>query len=224
MQYSGYQLDEDGDIKEKLDAESEDFLCYEQNQYNIAEGEVIGASHNRNTFIDPYEVVSQTKSEIISLPYCASMLNDKVVLRQRNNESSCRYFLRDLEKGEDTFLFDAESILFIIPDGIFYFADIGDDFMYYSFADQTSLEIPLPEFWEADITYMDYCLTYNEKSLYFYYGGSSSKQPEILQLSLEDWSVETVAAGAALSETDASKVSQADEEYVYHGEQMYLIP
>lgn len=224
MQYDGYLLDESGEVLEKLDAESEDFLCYEQNQYNIAEYETISPPSHANIFVNPYEVVSTMKSEVIPIPYCASVLNGKTVLQQQNDESSFHYFLRDLKTGEENLLFDASSILFITNDGILYFADTGNTVMYYSFADHTSQKVVLPEFEEPHNLHIDSYLTYDEKAFYFYDYGESSGMPRILRLSYNDWSLDVVAESEVLSETEDYRVNQTDEEYFYHGDQMYPVP
>lgn len=224
MQYDGYLLDESGEVLEKLDAESEDFLCYEQNQYNIAEYETTSPSNHANIFVNPYEVVSTMKSEVIPIPYCASVLNGKTVLQQQNDESSFHYFLRDLKTGEESLLFDASSILFITDDGILYFATAGNMVKYYSFADHTSREVVLPEFEETHNLHIDSYLTYDEQAFYFYDYGEDSGIPRILRLSYNDWSLEVVAEGEVLSETEDYRVNQTDDEYFYHGDQMYPVP
>lgn len=224
MQYDGYLLDESGEILEKLDAESEDFLCYEQNQYNIAEYETMSTSNHANIFVNPFEIVSTAKSEVIPIPYCASVLNGKVILRQHNDESSFHYFVRDLKTGEDSFLFDARNIFFITNDGILYSADTGNKVMYYSFTDNTSHETVLREFEEADNLSMDSCLTYDEKAFYFYDYGTYSGFPRIIRVSRTDWSYEIVAEGEMLAEAEDYRVNQVDEEYFYHGSQAYLVP
>lgn len=224
MQYDGYLLDKSGEVLEKLDAESEDFLCYEQNQYNIAEYETTSPSNHANIFVNPYEVVSTMKSEVIPIPYCASVLNGKTVLQQQNDESSFHYFLRDLKTGEESLLFDAASILFITDDGILYFAAAGNMVKYYSFADHTSQEVVLPEFEETHNLHIDSYLTYDEQAFYFYDYGEDSGIPRILRLSYNDWSLEVVAEGEVLSETEDYRVNQTDDEYFYHGDQMYPVP
>lgn len=224
MQYDGYLLDESGEVLEKLDAESEDFLCYEQNQYNIAEYETISPSSHVNVFVNPYEVVSTMKSEVIPIPYCASVLNGKTVFQQQNDESSFHYFLRDLKTGEESLLFDASAILFITDDGILYFATAGNMVKYYSFADHTSQEVVLPEFEETHNLHIDSYLTYDEQAFYFYDYGEDSGIPRILRLSYNDWSLDVVAEGEILSETEDYRVNQVDGEYFYHGDQMYPVP
>ena len=224
MRYDGYLLDESGEVLEKLDAESEDFLCYEQNQYNIAEYETISPSSHVNVFVNPYEVVSTMKSEVIPIPYCASVLNGKTVFQQQNDESSFHYFLRDLKTGEESLLFDASAILFITDDGILYFATAGNMVKYYSFADHTSQEVVLPEFEETHNLHIDSYLTYDEQAFYFYDYGEDSGIPRILRLSYNDWSLDVVAEGEILSETEDYRVNQVDGEYFYHWDQMYPVP
>ena len=224
MQYDGYLLDESGEVLEKLDAESEEFLCYEQNQYNIAEYETMSPSSHVNVFVNPYEVVSTMKSEVIPIPYCASALNGKTVLQQQNDESSFHYFLRDLKTGEESLLFDASAILFITDDGILYFATAGNMVKYYSFADHTSQEVVLPEFEETHNLHIDSYLTYDKQAFYFYDYGEDSEIPRILRLSYNDWSLDVVAEGEILSETEDYRVNQVDGEYFYHGDQMYPVP
>lgn len=146
MVYDGYRLNEEGEILEQLDSEAEDFLCREQNEYSIAEYELmqgpVSGRRSSGTSID------ELKEEVISTPACAAMLDGKVVLRQQKGEGGGNYFLRDLTTGEDELLFDASDILAVMKDGGYYFPSTGaeESLMYYSFADGTNRELPLPEF------------------------------------------------------------------------------
>lgn len=225
MLYEGYRLNERGEIEEKLDVHSEDFLCYEQNQYNVAEYEMMGIqAHNYEIDKEPDVILKESKHEIISIPYCAAMLDGKVLLLQQNNESSQHVFLRDLETGEDVFLFDAERILFVTDDEIYYVTETTSAFMYYSFEDKTAREFELPESSEGEQICLDNCLTYNKTALYFYNYGRKSGSPQILSYSLENRTVKIVAEGEQLNETENRRVNQVDEEFFYHGDQIYNLP
>lgn len=106
---------------------------------------------------------------------------------------------------EDRFLFDARNILFITNDGILYSADTGNKVMHYSFADNTSHEAVLQKSEEPDNLSMDSCLTYDEKTFYFYDYGTYSGFPRIIRVSRTDWSYEVVAEDEVL--TEAPKVN-----------------
>jgi len=135
MLYDGWRLDENGEIREKLDNESENFICYEQNLYNLAEYEMMRTyGQNEGAGNHPGEIVRKAKHGVISIPYCAAMLGGKAVLQQQNDESTSHFYLRDLNTGEDTFLFDAADVLFVLQDGIYYVTD-SSMLMYYSFAE-----------------------------------------------------------------------------------------
>lgn len=200
--YDGYRLDENGEIVEELNPESEDFLCLEQNQYGTA--------------------------EVIPAPACAAMLDGKTVLRQQKDESGSSYFLRDFGTGEDKLLFDASDILAIMEEGICYFPLTGEDenLMYYSFADGTSRELPMPEFWQGDNRGMNPSTytTWDQEALYFFDYGNENEIPKIVRISLSDGSLQTIAEGEVLMETEAYRINQVDDEYFYHGDQMYPLP
>ena len=226
MVYDGYRLNEEGEILEQLDSEAEDFLCREQNEYSIAEYELmhgpVSGRRSSGTSID------ELKEEVISTPACAAMLDGKVVLRQQKGEGGSNYFLRDLTTGEDELLFDASDILAVMKDGIYYFPSTGaeESLMYYSFADGTNRELPLPEFWQGDNRMMNPSsyITWDQEALYFFNYGSEDDAAQIVKISLSDGSVETIVEGEALMETEAYRINQVDEEYFYHGAQMYPLP
>ena len=226
MVYDGYRLNEEGEILEQLDSEAEDFLCREQNEYSIAEYELmqgpVSGRRSSGTSID------ELKEEVISTPACAAMLDGKVVLRQQKGEGGGNYFLRDLTTGEDELLFDASDILAVMKDGIYYFPSTGaeESLMYYSFADGTNRELPLPEFWQGDNRMMNPSsyITWDQEALYFFNYGSEDDAAQIVKISLSDGSVETIVEGEALMETEAYRINQVDEEYFYHGDQMYPLP
>ena len=226
MVYDGYRLNEEGEILEQLDSEAEDFLCREQNEYSIAEYELmhgpVSGRRSSGTSID------ELKEEVISTPACAAMLDGKVVLRQQKGEGGSNYFLRDLTTGEDELLFDASDILAVMKDGIYYFPSTGaeESLMYYSFADGTNRELPLPEFWQGDNRMMNPSsyITWDQEALYFFTYGSEDDAAQIVKISLSDGSVETIVEGEALMETEAYRINQVDEEYFYHGAQMYPLP
>ena len=226
MVYDGYRLNEEGEILEQLDSEAEDFLCREQNEYSIAEYELVhgpvSGRRSSGTSID------ELKEEVISTPACAAMLDGKVVLRQQKGEGGSNYFLRDLTTGEDELLFDASDILAVMKDGIYYFPSTGaeESLMYYSFADGTNRELPLPEFWQGDNRMMNPSsyITWDQEAFYFFNYGSEDDAAQIVKISLSDGSVETIVEGEALMETEAYRINQVDEEYFYHGAQMYPLP
>ena len=226
MVYDGYRLNEEGEILEQLDSEAEDFLCREQNEYSIAEYKLmqgpVSGRRSSGTSID------ELKEEVISTPACAAMLDGKVVLRQQKGEGGSNYFLRDLTTGEDELLFDASDILAVMKDGIYYFPSTGaeESLMYYSFADGTNRELPMPEFWQGDNRMMNPSsyITWDQEALYFFNYGSEDDAAQIVKISLSDGSVETIVEGEALMETEAYRINQVDEEYFYHGDQMYPLP
>ena len=226
MVYDGYRLNEEGEILEQLDSEAEDFLCREQNEYSIAEYELmhgpVSGRRSSGTSID------ELKEEVISTPACAAMLDGKVVLRQQKGEGGSNYFLRDLTTGEDELLFDASDILAVMKDGIYYFPSTGaeESLMYYSFAVGTNRKLPMPEFWQGDNRMMNPSsyITWDQEALYFFNYGSEDDAAQIVKISLSDGSVETIVEGEALMETEAYRINQVDEEYFYHGDQMYPLP
>ena len=226
MVYDGYRLNEEGEILEQLDSEAEDFLCREQNEDSIAEYELmqgpVSGRRSSGTSID------ELKEEVISTPACAAMLDGKVVLRQQKGEGGSNYFLRDLTTGEDELLFDASDILAVMKDGIYYFPSTGaeESLMYYSFADGTNRKLPMPEFWQGDNRMMNPSsyITWDQEAFYFFNYGSEDDAAQIVKISLSDGSVETIVEGEALMETEAYRINQVDEEYFYHGDQMYPLP
>ena len=54
--------------------------------------------------------------------------------------------------------------------------------------------------------------------------GSQDDAAQIMKISLSDGSVEIIVEGEALLETEAYRINQVDEEYFYHGDQMYPLP
>lgn len=226
MVYDGYRLNEDGSIQEKLDAESEDFLCFEQNQYNETEYELMMHSPNsRNSEErDARLRMEELKDGVISVPACAAMLDGKAVLSRQKDESVKSIFLRDVKSGEDTFLFDASFVLAVTRESIFYWDSTGD-FCSYSFQEKSSQEIGeeqglnLEEYGLSPIY-----LTWDENALYFYQNYGESEIPRILRVNTKDWSFETVAEGEILKETEYWRINQVDEEYFYHGDQIYPLP
>lgn len=98
--------------------------------------------------------------------------------------------------------------------------------MYYSFADGTNRELPLPEFWQGDNRMMNPSsyITWDQEAFYFFNYGSEDDAAQIVKISLSDGSVETIVEGEALMETEAYRINQVDEEYFYHGDQMYPLP
>ena len=51
----------------------------------------------------------EIKKEVIPIPACVAILGGKAVLSQYKDESSVSIFLRDVDSGEDSFLFEAEE-------------------------------------------------------------------------------------------------------------------
>ena len=54
--------------------------------------------------------------------------------------------------------------------------------------------------------------------------GRESGNPRILSLSLEDKTFKVIAEVEYLNETENQRVNQVDEEFFYHGEQIYTLP
>lgn len=225
MQYAGYRLDELGAVVETIDAESKAFLCYDQNKFNQAEQQNMGiSSQGRGRNAEDFgKILQETKHEVISLPSCAAMLGGKVVLQQYKDESSASIFLRDVKTEEEKFLFDAENVLLITMEGIYYKTAEKEVLFYYSFLEDTSCEVGTPEMLELISVYSDSCLTYASEAIYVFDVGEEGREPQILQVSLEDWSLKVVAEGESLRESDDMKINQVDEMYFYHGKQSYRL-
>lgn len=223
MVYDGYRLNEDGSIEEKLDTESEDFLCFEQNQYNESENEMMKYyPDSRNPKEREARLrMEELKDEVISIPACAAMLNGKVVLSQKKDESSRSIFLRDVKSGEDMFLFDASYIMAVTRENIFYW-DSNGDFCSYSFKEKNSKKIEDPQSPELEeIGLSSVYMTWDENAFYFYQNFGESEIPRILRVDMKDWSFDIVAEGEVLRETEYGTINQVDDEYFYHGDQMY---
>ena len=69
MVYDGYRLNEEGEILEQLDSEAEDFLCREQNEYSIAEYELmqgpVSGRRSSGTSIDKLKEETSKATKII---------------------------------------------------------------------------------------------------------------------------------------------------------------
>lgn len=223
MVYDGYRLNEDGSIKEKMDAESEDFLCFEQNQYNKWENELMRyyADGRNPKGREAGLHMEQLKGEVIPIPACAAMLNGKAVLSQQKDESSRSIFLRDVKSGEDMFLFDASYIMAVTRENIFYW-DSNGDFCSYSFKEKNSEKIEDPQSPDLEeLGLSSVYMTWDENAFYFYQNFGESEIPRILRVDMKDWSFDIVAEGEVLRETEYGTINQVDDEYFYHGDQMY---
>lgn len=217
--YDGYRLDGDGNILEKLDSDGEDFICREQNEYSLAEyQEMSGAASGRRGSDTDFR---ELKNEVIPIPACAAMLGGKAVLSQYKDESSVSIFLRDVDSGEDRFLFDAEPVLLVTGDGIYYRTVYDDNFKFYSFKEQKSIELGIDISTEDIPAYSSTYFTYDENAFYYYDINSDTKR--IVRISRDDWSEETIAEGDILDSEAGWRINQVDEEYFYHGDQMYPI-
>lgn len=215
MQYKGYELNADGTIKAELDEESDDFICKEQNAY-----EKRGYEVRRTSSLTMDNEMKNMKRECISIPFCASMLDGNVILKQYKDELEKHIYQRNLATGEDTFLFDAVSVFLITQRGIYYYANEGENLMFYDFATASSTPFPTPENEQLEIPDDKY-LTYDAEAMYAYDIGSQTGNPRIVKISFSDGSVETITAGEELQNTENPLVNLVDGEYFYHGEQTY---
>ena len=227
MLYEGYRLNEDGSIAEKLDETSEDFLCYETNEYSRAEAESMGFSSGgrRTEEKELRRCMEELKKGVIPVPACAAMLDGRAVLSQYKDELARTIYLRNVESGEDTFLFDASYVIAVTREYICYL-DANEELCLYSFTEGKSQKINLPDEWEnedigIEVSYIE---TYDKGALYFYDIYGDTYIHRIIRVSLDDWSAEIIAEGEMLEETDAWRINQVDEEYFYHGDQMYPLP
>ena len=75
----------------------------------------------------------EIKKEVIPIPACVAILGGKAVLSQYKDESSVSIFLRDVDSGEDSFLFEAEPVLLVTGEGIYYTTVYEENFKFYSF-------------------------------------------------------------------------------------------
>ena len=217
--YDGYRLDGDGNILEKLDSDGEDFICREQNEYSLAEyQEMSGAASGRRGSDTDFR---ELKNEVIPIPACAAMLGGKAVLSQYKDESSVSIFLRDVDSGEDRFLFDAEPVLLVTGEGIYYSTVYDDNLKFYSFKEQKSIELEIAISTEDIPAYSSTYFTYDENAFYYYDINSDTKR--IVRISRDDGSEETIAEGDILDSEAGWRINQVDEEYFYHGDQMYPI-
>lgn len=169
--------------------------------------------------------MEELKKGVIPVPACAAMLDGKAVLSQYKDELARTIYLRNVESGEDTFLFDASYVIAVTREYICYL-DANEELCLYSFVEGKSQKINLPDEWEnGDIGIeVSYIETYDKDALYFYDINGDTYIHRIIRLSLDDWSAEIIAEGEMLEETDARRINQVDEEYFYHGDQMYPLP
>ena len=217
--YDGYRLDEDGNILEKLDSDGEDFICREQNKYSLAEYQEMSGTASGRRGSDTN--LKELKNEVIPIPACAAMLGGKAVLSQYKDESSVSIFLRDVDSGEDSFLFDAESVLLVTGEGIYYTTVYEENFKFYSFKEQKSINLGVSISIEDIPAYSSTYFTYDENAFYYYDINSDTKR--IVRISKDDWSAETIAEGDILDREAGWRINQVDEEYFYHGDQMYPV-
>lgn len=165
--------------------------------------------------------MEQLKGEVIPIPACAAMLNGKAVLSQQKDESSRSIFLRDVKSGEDMFLFDASYIMAVTRENIFYW-DSNGDFCSYSFKEKNSEKIEAPQSPDLEeLGLSSVYMTWDENAFYFYQNFGESEIPRILRVDMKDWSFDIVVEGEVLRETEYGTINQVDDEYFYHGDQMY---
>ena len=141
------------------------------------------------------------------------------MLSQYKDESSVSIFLRDVDSGEDSFLFDAESVLLVTGEGIYYTTVYEENFKFYSFKEQKSINLGVSISIEDIPAYSSTYFTYDENAFYYYDINSDIKR--IVRISKDDWSAETIAEGDILDSEAGWRINQVDEEYFYHGDQMY---
>lgn len=205
FQYMGYQLDETGMLSGKLDDTVEDFLCYEQNQYET-------------------RIIKGTlKQEVISLPNCLNMLNGKILLRAQKDELQSSYYLKNVQTGEERYLFDAQEIVIVTDKGIYYEDADKEGIAYYSYEDGNIIYFEKPDvlkeigMWKASF------MTYDEKGIYFLVYLSEADSAKIVRISYGEYQVEDVIEGVELFDNWESGRLQIDEEYLYFGRGMYKI-
>ena len=92
---------------------------------------------------------------------------------------------------------------------------------FYSFKEQKSIELEIAISTEDIPAYSSTYFTYDENAFYYYDINSDTKR--IVRISRDDWSEETIAEGDILDSEAGWRINQVDEEYFYHGDQMYPI-
>ena len=205
FQYTGYQLDEMGMLSEKLDETSEEFLCYEQNQY------------------EERALKGTLKQEVISLPNCLNMLKGKILLRAQKDELQSSYYLKNVETGEETYLFDAQEIVIVTDKGIYYEAADKEGIAYYSFEDGTILYLEKPDILKETGMWNASSVTYDERGIYCLVYLSEADSAKIVRMSYDGYRVEDVIEGEELLDNWEAGQLQVDEEYLYLGNGMYKI-
>lgn len=205
FQYTGYQLDEMGMLSEKLDETSEEFLCYEQNQY------------------EERALKGTLKQEVISLPNCLNMLKGKILLKAQKDELQSSYYLKNVETGEETYLFDAQEIVIVTDKGIYYEAADKEGIAYYSFEDGTIIYLEKPDILKETGMWNASSVTYDERGIYFLVYLSEADSAKIVRMSYDGYQVEDVIEGEELLDNWEAGQLQVDEEYLYLGNGMYKI-
>ena len=166
------------------------------------------------------EMTEDSGQEVIPSPSCAKLLDGKVLLQELKDEKDKRFFLRDVDTGDEQFLFDAWDVLAITKNGIYYFADMGTTLMYYSFAETAGKEITLSgPLTAAEISTGFYDVTWSPDALYLY--GRFPDTLQILKVDPDRLSVEVIAEWDESEEGGSSMINQVDNEYFYHGDQAF---
>lgn len=104
----------------------------------------------------------EIKKEVIPIPACVAILGGKAVLSQYKDESSVSIFLRDVDSGEDSFLFEAEPVLLVTGEGIYYTTVYEENFKFYSFKEQKSIDLGISISIEKIPAYSSAYITYDE--------------------------------------------------------------
>lgn len=112
-------------------------------------------------------------------------------------------------------------MLLVTGEGIYYSTVYDDNLKFYSFKEQKSIELEIAISTEDIPAYSSTYFTYDENAFYYYDINSDTKR--IVRISRDDWSEETIAEGDILDSEAGWRINQVDEEYFYHGDQMYPI-
>ena len=230
--YEGYRLNGDGEIAETLDPEENSFLCRFQNEYNRVEAAWNLALQDSEKEKLKAELDSM-KKEVISAPACAAMLDGKILLQQEYAGGNARFFLRDVETGQEEEIFTGYMALAVMPDGICYVNRDRQTLKYYSFEEKTEEIIQRPQEWETAALYEDYNLTYDRDYLYLYDSSTvwdmntdevrEYTSAVLTRTALGSWDGETVLEFEEDGRQETGRVNQTDGEYFYHGDRAFRL-
>ena len=230
--YEGYRLNGDGEIAETLDPEENSFLCRFQNEYNRVEAAWNLALQDSEKEKLKAELDSM-KKEVISAPACAAMLDGKILLQQEYAGGNARFFLRDVETGQEEEIFTGYMALAVMPDGICYVNRDRQTLKYYSFEEKTEEIIQRPQEWETAALYEDYNLTYDRDYLYLYDSSTvwdmntdevrEYTNAVLTRTALGSWDGETVLEFEEDGRQETGRVNQTDGEYFYHGDRAFRL-